>query len=76
MAARDLYQREKARRESKAAAREDPLADAKREYEALLAAGVAAGKGGRPRKNARKVVIPRGTDEIAADAAEELDDTD
>jgi hypothetical protein len=74
MAARELYLREKARRQGQDAAREDPLADAKREYEALLAADVAAGKGGRPRKNAKKVVIPRGTDETAADDEEAVDD--
>lgn len=50
----ELYRHEKARRMRTAGASADPLADAKREYKALLAAEAARGKGGRPRKNAAR----------------------
>jgi hypothetical protein len=47
--AEDMYQREKQRR---AGAREikDPLAEARREYQALLASEAGTPRGGRPRK--------------------------
>lgn len=47
--AEDVYQREKQRR---AGAREtsDPLAEARREYQALLASEAGTPRGGRPRK--------------------------
>ena len=47
--AEDMYQREKLRR---AGAREvaDPLAEARREYQALLASEAGTPRGGRPRK--------------------------
>ena len=48
------YRHEKARRQRSKSESADPLADAKREYKALLAAEAARGKGGRPRKNAAK----------------------
>lgn len=48
------FRHEKARRQRSKAESADPLADAKREYKALLAAEAARGKGGRPRKNAAK----------------------
>lgn len=50
----ELYRHEKARRTRTRDASADPLADAKREYKALLAAEAARGKGGRPRKNAAR----------------------
>jgi hypothetical protein len=51
LSARDLYLREKARRAHKV--QEDPnhpLSQARRQYEALLAAEAEAGRGGRPKK--------------------------
>jgi hypothetical protein len=50
----ELYQREKARRAHQASAPVDALEEARREFQALLAAEAAAGKGGRPRKNVAK----------------------
>jgi hypothetical protein len=51
LSARDLYLREKARRAHRQKADADhPLAQAQRQYEALLAAEAEAGRGGRPKK--------------------------
>jgi hypothetical protein len=51
LSARDLYLREKARRASRAQQDPDhPMSQARRQYEALLAAEAEAGRGGRPRK--------------------------
>ena len=51
LSARDLYQREKARRAHRQQSDADhPLAQAQRQYQALLAAEVEAGRGGRPKK--------------------------
>ena len=64
LSARDLYLREKARRANRV--QEDsnhPLAQAQRQYQALLAAEAEAGRGGRPkkmvaaRKAARKALL-------------------
>ncbi len=64
------YRHEKARRQRTQAASADPLADAKREYKALLAAEAARGKGGRPRKNAAKPAAKSATPAAAVDDAE------
>lgn len=51
LSARDLYLREKARRANQQRADENhPLAQAQRQYQALLAAEAEAGRGGRPKK--------------------------
>jgi hypothetical protein len=50
LAAKDHYQREKARRARHKHADSDALASAKREYEALLENNAAKGRGGRPKK--------------------------
>jgi hypothetical protein len=51
LSARDLYLREKARRlHRKMDDANHPLAQAKRQYQALLAAEAEAGRGGRPKK--------------------------
>jgi hypothetical protein len=51
LSARDLYLREKARRANRAQTDENhPLAQAQRQYDALLAAEAEAGRGGRPKK--------------------------
>ena len=51
LSARDLYLREKARRAHRQQLDADhPLAQARRQYEALLAAEAEAGRGGRPKK--------------------------
>lgn len=52
-AARDHYLREKARRAKRLGPNHELLAAARREYEALLEADAAKGKGGRPKKTAR-----------------------
>ena len=66
LSARDLYLREKARRAHKV--QQDPnhpLSQARRQYEALLAAEAEAGRGGRPKKvvaarnAARKALLDR-----------------
>ena len=66
LSARDLYLREKARRAHKV--QQDPnhpLSQARRQYEALLAAEAEAGRGGRPKKvvaarnAARKAILDR-----------------
>lgn len=64
------YRHEKARRERTQAEAADPLADAKREYKALLAAEAARGKGGRPRKNAAKPAAKSAANLDPADEAE------
>ena len=48
--AREIYRREKARRAGDPHPESELLEAAKREYLALLAEGVAKGKGGRPKK--------------------------
>lgn len=51
LSARDLYLREKARRANRVQQDPDhPMTQARRQYEALLAAEAEAGRGGRPRK--------------------------
>jgi hypothetical protein len=51
LSARDLYLREKARRAHRVQLDADhPLAQARRQYEALLAAEAESGRGGRPKK--------------------------
>ena len=51
LSARDLYLREKARRAHRVQVDANhPLAQARRQYEALLAAEAEAGRGGRPKK--------------------------
>ena len=64
------YRHEKARRERTQGESADPLADAKREYKALLAAEAARGKGGRPRKNAAKPAARSAASATEADEAE------
>ena len=49
----EMYQREKSRREQEGRVTTDPIAEARREYLALLAAEAAAGKGGRPKGSGR-----------------------
>lgn len=51
--AREHYLREKERRSKKLGPDHDLLAAARREYEAMLEADAAKGKGGRPKKTAR-----------------------
>jgi len=51
-AARDHYRREKARRAERTRPPEHPLEQARRAYEALLAADAERAKGGRPKKDA------------------------
>jgi hypothetical protein len=51
LAPRDLYVREKARRANRVNQDPDhPMSQARRQYEALLAAEAEAGRGGRPKK--------------------------
>lgn len=66
LSARDLYLREKARRAHKVTQDPDhPMSQARRQYEALLAAEAEAGRGGRPKKvvaaknAARKALLER-----------------
>jgi hypothetical protein len=66
LSARDLYMREKARRAHKVNQDPDhPMSQARRQYEALLAAEAEAGRGGRPKKvvaaknAARKALLER-----------------
>jgi hypothetical protein len=70
LSARDLYLREKARRAHRAHTDANhPLAQAKRQYEALLASEAEAGRGGRPKKvvaaknAARKAMLEGGEDD-------------
>ena len=53
-AAREHYQREKARRSADSRPEHDLLAAAKREYLAMLEADAVKGKGGRPRKKVER----------------------
>jgi hypothetical protein len=69
LSARDLYLREKARRATRVHQDPDhPMSQARRQYEALLAAEAEAGRGGRPKKvvaakaAARKAKLERGED--------------
>jgi hypothetical protein len=65
---RDLYVREKARRAHRQTVDADhPLAQAQRQYQALLASEAEAGRGGRP----KKIVADR---KAAKEAALELDE--
>lgn len=57
--AREHYHREKARRAKQAHPDSELMAAAKREYQALLEADAAKGKGGRPKKKASR---PAGDD--------------
>jgi hypothetical protein len=67
---RDLYVREKARRANQQKVdAEHPLAQAQRQYNALLAAEAEAGRGGRP----KKMVAEK---KAAKDAALELNEDD
>jgi hypothetical protein len=50
LAAKDHYQREKARRDHHKHADSDAMASAKREYQALLENNAVKGRGGRPKK--------------------------
>jgi polyphosphate kinase 2 (PPK2 family) len=50
--ASEHYHREKARRERQATPENDVMAEARREYLALLESDAAKGKGGRPKKKA------------------------
>jgi hypothetical protein len=64
-AAREHYRREKARRAERSRPPEHPLEQARRAYEALLAADADRAKGGRPRKDAaaagkRRQPVPEG----------------
>lgn len=69
LSARDLYLREKARRANRVQADPDhPMSQARRQYEALLAAEAEAGRGGRPKKvvaaqNAARQGLGEGGDE-------------
>lgn len=67
--AREHYRREKTRRAGEPNPDRELLEAAKREYLALLAEGVARGKGGRPKK---KPAVPDDTDH----SDEELDAND
>lgn len=67
LSARDLYLREKARRANRVHQDPDhPMSQARRQYEALLAAEAESGRGGRPKKvvaarnAARKALLERG----------------
>jgi hypothetical protein len=51
LAAREHYRREKARRAGRTRPPEHPLEQARRAYDALLAADAERAKGGRPKKN-------------------------
>ena len=68
--AEDMYQREKRRR---AGAREihDPLAEARREYQALLASEAGTPRGGRPRKGR-----PKKSETALEDSLEEFKGSD
>ena len=50
LAAKDHYEREKARRARHAPADSEAMASARREYQAMLETNAAKGKGGRPKK--------------------------
>ena len=68
LSARDLYLREKARRANRQQLDANhPLAQAQRQYQALLASEAEAGRGGRP----KKIVATRKTAENSFDANED-----
>lgn len=69
--AREHYRREKARRASDRHPDSELLEAAKREYLALLAEGVAKGKGGRPKKKPARAVDT----DIEDEEAEETEET-
>jgi len=50
LAAKDHYQREKARRARPTPVDSEAMASARREYQAMLETNAAKGKGGRPKK--------------------------
>lgn len=54
----ELYRREKQRRSQSVKLEPDPLAEARREYLALLAAEAEKGKGGRPKGSGKKKEEP------------------
>lgn len=66
---REHYHREKERRAGIPQPESELMAAARREYEALLAAQAAKGKGGRPKKTAKKAVDD--ADESSDDFADE-----
>ncbi len=69
LSARDLYLREKARRAGRQQIDTDhPLAQAQRQYQALLAAEAEAGRGGRP----KKIVVSRKAAQQAFAADEDV----
>jgi hypothetical protein len=79
LTAREHYRREKARRARQSPSQADLIADARREYEALLQAEAARGKGGRPKKTATQRSEPRDVeapDELADAAGAEGADVD
>jgi len=55
---REHYKREKERRANAPKPESELMAAARREYEALLAAQATKGKGGRPKKTAKKAAKP------------------
>jgi polyphosphate kinase 2 (PPK2 family) len=65
-AAKEHYQREKQRRERHSSAKSDVMAEARREYLALLESDATKGKGGRPKKKVAPVI----------DVEEPVDDAD
>ena len=66
LGAKDHYQREKARRARHTPVNSEAMESAKREYEALLEANAVKGRGGRPKKTAKKAEDV--ADEDGADA--------
>ena len=73
--ARDLYQSEKARRARTALPDSELMAEAPREYAAMIEAQATKGKGGRPKKKVAKPV----DDEVIEDEIEvevDVDDLD
>jgi hypothetical protein len=66
----ELYRLEKARRENGDIGVNELLAEARREYLALLAADATKGKGGRPRKSATK---PPATSDVPNVSSEDDD---
>jgi hypothetical protein len=58
MSASELYRQEKQRRSSTPKTESDPIAEARREYLALLAAEAEKGKGGRPKGSGKKKEEP------------------
>ena len=66
--AREHYRREKARRAQRTRPPEHPLEQARRAYDALLAADAERAKGGRPRK---VVTTPRKPSDAGSEAKED-----